>query len=99
MLFNKILKSAQSGFKQLPSRLLSAVKTFNDVRGKVQKALPIVEDTLKKSKRVYEEIVKPEISKNAKDKIERVFDFSNETVNKIKKGDAAIERTKQIFSE
>ena len=98
-MFGKQLKSGQNGFKQVSKQVENAVKTFNKVRGEVQRRIPQVENVLQKSKQVYEEVVKPNLSQSNRDRVEKVFDVSNQAVNTIKKVDAGIERTKQIFSQ
>lgn len=98
-MFQKQLKSGQNGFKEVSKQFGKAVKTFNKVRGEVQRRIPQVENVLQKSKQVYEEVVKPNLSQSNRDRVEKVFDVSNQAVNTIKKVDAGIERTKQIFSD
>lgn len=97
-MFQKVLKSIQNGFKQIPGKVLQGVKVFNDTRSIVQKALPQAESAISKSKQIYDNVVKNEISPELQRKAEKAFDYSNATVNKIKKFDNAIEQSKRIIN-
>ena len=98
-MFQKFIKTAQDGLRRLPQSIARGVKVFNDTRQKVQKALPQIEEGISKSRRIYDEVVKPSVSGQAQGRAEKIFNFANQTVDRIKQADSAVERTKKILNQ
>ena len=97
-MFQRVLKTVQDGFRKLPSNISKGIKFFNDTQTKVKKVIPQLESGISKSKQIYDELVKPNINEKNQKRVEKVFDFSNDTVNKIKKADSAVDRARNIIA-